>query len=145
MSIVDVKLKKLVDNVEIPFYASEGAACADVIAVSERFDKDGFVEYGLGFSLEIPTGYKVDIRPRSSISSKTDLVLINSPGTIDSDYRGEIKVRFKPVKPVGAKRYKVGDKIAQIMISPVLQMKFEEVNELSDTDRGEGGFGSTGS
>lgn len=143
-----VKFKKMHENAQLPKYASDGAACMDVVAVSEGVKLEqgvSYVEYGLGFAVEVPKGYKLTIKPRSSISNKTDLVLANSPGTVDSDYRGEVMVRFKALKPTGSRRYKIGDRIAQIELEEVIPFEFKEVAKLSETDRGEGGFGSTGS
>ncbi len=137
-----VKLLQLNEKAEMPEYKSEGAACMDVVAVSEKLTLH-YVEYGLGFAVEVPKGYEIIIRPRSSISENTDLVLINSPGTIDSDYRGEVKVRFKALKPSGSRRYKVGDRIAQIKLQEVISYEFQKVTKLDETVRGTGSFGST--
>lgn len=144
-----VKFKRLVTHAQdesdlVP--ATVGAAGIDLIATDHYFDNDYlYHEYGTGLAIELPPGYEAQIRPRSSIS-KQDLVLVNSPGTIDSDYRGEIKVRFKELDNRSSNRqiYSVGERIAQLVVVPVPAVKFVEVKELSDTKRGSGGFGSTG-
>ena len=126
--------------------STPGSAGIDLIAVDHYFNAElGYHEYGTGISVEIPPGYEAQIRPRSSIRKK-DLVLINSPGTIDSDYRGEVKVTFNEINSEGhsPEIYAIGDRIAQIVVVPVPSVKFVEVKELSDTKRGSGGFGSTG-
>lgn len=96
-----------------------------------------------GFAIEIPEGYEAQVRPRSGWALKQGITLPNSPGTIDSDYRGEIKVI---IQNLGSEPFEIqkGDRIAQMVIAPVLQVQFEEVDQLSETSRGEGGFGSTG-
>ena len=157
-----VKIKKLVPEAIIPIYAKPGDAGMDLIAVSVN-DSINYIEYGTGLAIEIPEGYVGLIFPRSS-NSKKDLLLCNSVGVIDSGYRGEIKLRYKKImNPSEEKtnilqniftnsstliyeieRYDVGDKIGQIMILPIPFVEFTEVGELSQTDRGDGGFGSTG-
>ena len=132
----------------LPFYGSEEAAGADIKACFD--DKKSLTlrpfERKLiptGISLEIPKGYEIQVRPRSGLSFKTGLTIANAPGTIDSDYRGEIKVivaNFSNNDEV----IEHGLRIAQLVIAPVEQMKFIEATELSQTKRGEGGFGSTG-
>ena len=140
-----VKIKKLNDSAVIPQYSTEGSTAMDVTAISERIEVTpdyGYIEYGTGLAFEIPKEYYMDIRPRSSISN-TGMILANSPGTLDSDYKGELRLRFKWIK--GTKKYNIGDRIGQIMILPYPTIEFEEVEELSTTERGDGGFGSTGS
>ena len=143
---VTVKVKRLVDHAQLleeltP--ATKGSAGIDLIATDHYFDKDNhFHEYGTGLAIQLPEGYEAQIRPRSSISKKS-LLLINSPGTIDSDYTGEIIVRFKEVDH-RQEIYEVGDRIAQLIVMPVPKVSFVEVQELTDTKRGSGGFGSTG-
>ena len=135
-----VRIKKLSENAVIPTYAKEGDAGMDVVAtriINERLDS---ITYGTDIALEIPEGFVGLVFPRSSIR-KTDLILSNSVGVIDSGYRGEIQATFKRS---GVYAYAVGDRIAQIMIIPHPDIQFEEADELSDTERGEGGFGSTG-
>jgi len=96
-----------------------------------------------GLAFEIPAGFEVQIRPRSGLSLKTGLMVVNSPGTIDADYRGEVKII---IGNLGNKSEEIchGDRIAQMVFCPIIQAKFEVVSELSDTSRGAGGFGSTG-
>ena len=135
-----VRIKKLSENAVIPTYAKEGDAGMDLVAtriINERLDS---ITYGTDIALEIPEGFVGLIFPRSSIR-KTDLILSNSVGVIDSGYRGEIQATFKRS---GVYAYAVGDRGAQIMIIPHPPIEFEEVDELSDTERGDGGFGSTG-
>jgi dUTP pyrophosphatase len=151
-----VRIKKLNENAVIPSYAKSGDAGMDLVATSIISDTPTQITYGLGIALEIPYGFVGLVFPRSSIR-KTGLQLSNSVGVIDSGYRGELQATFnklfggeamydemkvKEIQPNDF--YKVGDRVAQIMIIPHPPIEFEEVNELSDTERGEGGFGSTG-
>lgn len=138
-----VKIKKLDSKAVTPAYAKAGDAAVDLTAISlSKVDKDefGYLEYGTGLAIEIPKGYVGLLFPRSSISN-SGLILTNSVGVIDSGYRGEIKFRFKHIPDTSF--YKVGDRIGQLIIMPYPQIEFEEVQELSSTERGEGGFGST--
>ena len=141
MSKIKLKIKKLNDRSKIPNYAKKGDAGIDLVATT-TMSNGYFIEYGTDLAMEIPEGYVGYIFPRSSIS-KTDHYLRNSVGVIDSGYRGEIKIRMS-VPALGSKNYKNGDKIAQLIIMKLPWVDIEEVNELSETDRGEGGFGSTG-
>lgn len=126
-----------------PEYATERAAGLDLYASDYNYDNDTKIhEYGTGIAVEIPEGYEAQLRPRSSIS-KTSLIMCNSPGTIDSDYRGELIFRFKDIDDRGL-IYSVGERIGQIILVPIPKVKLEEVTELSETKRGAGGFGSTG-
>lgn len=141
-----VKIKKLHEKAIIPQYAKDGDAGVDLVATSFLKSRgDNYIEFGTGLSIEIPEGYVGLLFPRSSIS-KTCLVLANSVGVIDSSYRGEIKLRFKQIyEPLfDNELYTVGDKVGQLIILPYPQIDFEEVKELSETERGENGFGSTG-
>jgi dUTP pyrophosphatase len=141
---MQVKIKKLTDYATIPSYAKNGDAGMDLTAITKvdiSTSKEDFIEYGTGLAIEIPEGYVGLIYPRSSIS-KYGLMLANSVGVIDSGYRGEIILRFK--KTCGlAKSYNIDDKIGQLVIIPYPLIQLKEVNELSDTERGNGGFGST--
>jgi len=142
---MEVNIKKLNESAVIPTYAKQGDAGLDLTAVSmDVIDNkgSGYIEYGTGLAIEIPQGYVGLIYPRSSIS-KTGLILSNSVGVIDSGYRGEIKFRFKWVKD--ADRYNIGDRIGQLVVMPYPQVTLIEKEELVETDRGDGGFGSTGS
>ena len=153
-----VNIKKLSENAVIPQYAKPGDAGMDVVATSINVT-DKYIEYGTGLAFEVPEGYVMLIFPRSS-NSKMDLLLANSVGVLDSGYRGELKLRFKrnyriENKPSEATNNEfttssilwgenVGDKVGKIMIIPYPQIEFSEVEELSETQRGSGGFGSTG-
>lgn len=142
---MDIKIRKLNDNAVIPSYAKPGDAGLDLTAVSiEVVDKHkeyGYISYGSGLAFEIPEGYVGYIFPRSSISN-TGLILSNAVGVIDSGYRGEVTARFKYIE--GTNKYGVGDRFAQLIIMPVPKVNLIEVTELSTTERGEGGHGSTG-
>lgn len=136
-----VKIKKLHTDAVIPTYAKVGDAGLDLVAISVNVGETQ-VTYGTGIAVEIPDGYVGLIFPRSSIY-KMGLLLSNSVGIIDSGYRGEIKFKFNRTdKYVGI--YQIGDHIGQLIIMPYPTIEFEEVDELSDTERGAGGFGSTG-
>jgi len=140
---MEIKIKKLNENAIIPSYAKPGDAGMDITAISEKVveEKDyGYIEYGTGLAFELPEGYYMDIRPRSSISN-TGMILANSPGTLDSEYRGELKIRFK--WRAGMKKYEVGERVAQIMIKPYPIITFVE-SDLAESVRGAEGFGSTG-
>jgi len=141
---INVKLVNYDVATSIPKYAKPGDAGLDIVATSkEVVDKGefGYIEYGTNLAFEIPDGYYMDIRPRSSISN-TGMILANSPCTLDSGYRGELKLRFKWIKDT--KQYEVGERIAQVIILPYPKVEFVLVEDLSTTDRGEGGFGSSG-
>ncbi|MEO1927689.1 MAG: dUTP diphosphatase [Nautiliaceae bacterium] len=139
-----LKIKKLNQEALIPSYQTKEAAGFDLHSVDEVVIKKGerkLISTGLAF--EIEKGYEVQIRPRSGLAFKHGVSVLNSPGTIDSDYRGEIKVLLINL---GDKDFEIkkGDRIAQAVIAPVVQAKILEVDELSSTERGSGGFGSTG-
>lgn len=145
--MLSVNIKKLHPNAITPKYAKPGDAGMDLY-VTEIKEETQYVQYHTGIALEIPEGYAGLIFPRSS-NSKQDLLLCNSVGVIDSGYRGEILLRFKIVtngqrSRVMPLKYKVGEACGQIMIIPYPEVCFVEVEELSETSRGEGGFGSTG-
>lgn len=136
-----INIKKTHKDAVIPKYASKGDAGLDLTAVSKKIT-DNYVEYDTGLSFEIPEGYVGLLFPRSSIS-KTDLTLSNSVGVIDSGYRGSISFRFRYKHPLKS-HYRIGDRVGQIIIMPYPPIDLEEVDNLSDTERGDGGFGSTG-
>lgn len=139
---MNVKIKKLSPDAVIPVYAKPGDAGLDLVAIREEWnDENTMVTYDTGLAIEIPEGHVGLLFPRSSVS-KTELTLANSVGVIDSGYRGPIMFKFRYLDE--GMVYDVGDKIGQILIVPYPQITFEEVDELSSTDRGEGGFGSTG-
>lgn len=130
----------------IPEYKTSGAAGADVCAfLSEPVViKSGeFAMIPTGLSFSIPEGYEIQVRPRSGLAAKNGVTVLNTPGTIDSDYRGEVKVILINH---GKDAFTVnnGDRIAQLIVAPVTQGIFEKTDELDSTERGEGGFGSTG-
>ena len=137
-----VKIKKLVENAVIPTYAKKGDAGMDLTATSKTYDERGNVVYGTGIAVEIPNGYVGFVFPRSSIC-KTDLLLTNSVGVIDSGYRVEIMAKFSYVH-MHNKKYEIGDRIAQLIIMPYPIIEFVESEELSETERGDGGYGSSG-
>lgn len=138
-----INFKRLVAHAIDPEYATEHAAGMDLYATDYNYDNDTkFHEYGTGIAVAIPPGYEAQLRPRSSIS-KTSLIMCNSPGTIDSDYRGELIFRFKQIDERGI-YYQVGERIGQIVIVPIPKFVLQEVKELTETKRGTGGFGSTG-
>jgi dUTP pyrophosphatase len=136
-----VKVKKMVPEATIPSYSKDGDAGMDLTAVSVEHTPD-YISYKTGLSFEIPTGYVGLLFPRSS-NSKKDLLLTNSVGVLDSGYRGEVEFRFKPILG-GVSIYGVGDRVGQIMILPYPKIKMVESTELSNSERGSGGFGSTG-
>lgn len=137
-----INIKKTNELATIPKYAHSTDAGMDLVAVSMN-DTDEYIEYDTGIALEIPKGYVGLVFPRSSVS-KLDLVQANSVGVIDSSYRNSIKVRFKKLKDNGVCVYVPGERIAQLIILPYPMIGFNEVEKLSDSDRGLGGFGSTG-
>ena len=134
-----IKIKKLVPEAIIPKYANPGDAGMDVYAVS-KIETDKFVEYGTGLAFEIPTDHVLFVFPRSSVSN-THLQMANSVGVLDSGYRGELKLRFRKH---GTDDYNVGDRVGQIILLPFPLVEFDEVEELGESVRGGGGFGSTG-
>lgn len=154
-----IKVKKLSEKSILPSYAKPGDAGMDLTCTSIEYDDFGNMVCHTGLSIEIPDGYVGLLFPRSSIS-KTDLRLTNSIGVVDSKYRGEVIIKFRNdnfsstnvlikndviATQMGFDRdYNVGDRIAQLIILPYPHIEFEEVEELLNTDRGTGGFGSTG-
>jgi len=141
-----VKIKKVHPDAVIPSYAKSGDAGLDLVATTIISETLGSITYGLGIALEIPEGFVGLVFPRSSIR-KTNLQLSNSVGVIDSGYRGELQATFNKIQGIDnveRENYKIGDRVCQIMIIPHPTIELNEVNELSNTERGEGGFGSTG-
>ena len=141
-----IQIKKLSSSVSIPRYETPGSSGMDIAA----YIKDSIIinpgEKALipsGFSMAIPKGFEVQIRPRSGLAAKKNITVLNTPGTIDADYRGEIKVILINL---GKEKFIIenGERIAQMVVCPVVQANLEEVKELSETHRGSGGFGSTG-
>lgn len=143
-----IKFKKLNEKAFTPVKAHETDAAFDIVATSGpeiNFEK-GIVTYHTGLAMEIPVGYCAKIYPRSSVY-KYDLSLSNCVGVIDSGYRGEIMFKFKLTNKTfddNIKLYNEGDAIGQLMIEKLVYVEFEETDELSSSERGEGGFGSTG-
>lgn len=140
--MVKVKIKKLDEKAAVPFQKHTTDGAYDLVATSLKFENGAFV-YGLGFSTEIPEGYRVNIVPRSSFTN-TDCIMQNAHGIIDPSYRGEWFVKYKPLRAFTAMPYQVGERIAQCYIEKITPIEWEEVIELSETERGTGGFGSTG-
>lgn len=144
-----VNVKKLYPDAVIPEYKTLGAAAVDLHAYfPEEWKATGINAgdrelIGTGIAVEIPEGYELQIRPRSGLALKEGITVLNTPGTIDSDYRGEVKVMLVNHGPLGT-IIRHGDRIAQAVLAPVIRMEFEEVAELNETERGAGGFGSTG-
>lgn len=148
---MEVKIKKLVKKAVIPTYAKTGDAGLDLTAVNYIYDKEKDCHiYGTGLAFEIPEGYVGLVFPRSS-NRKTNAYLPNSVGVIDSGYRGEVIMSFKnrdkcsqDIIPQLNRPYEIGDRVCQIIILPYPTINFVEVNELTETERGTNGHGSTG-
>lgn len=144
--MISIKVRKLHPSAQVPRYMSEGAAGCDVMACLESprvlapSSRDAIPT---GLAVEIPLGYEIQVRPRSGLAFKQGLTVVNAPGTIDSDYRGEVKIL---VINLGTEPVTVqpGDRIAQLVLQRVDQMAFVEADTLGETARGVGGFGSTG-
>ena len=136
---LNIKIKKLHTDAVIPTKAHATDAGCDLYATSCHYD-NGLIIYGTGIAVEIPEGYVGLVFPRSSIAN-THLTLSNSVGVIDSGYRGEVMAKFRKG---GTRGYHVGDRIAQLIILPYPEVVFEEAEELSESDRGTGGYGSSG-
>ena len=146
MSKIELKVFKLNENVIVPSYQTEGAAGMDLCAFLDNPVTLKSLERKLiptGIKIELPSGYEAQVRPRSGMSIKHGITLVNCVGTIDEDYRGEVCV---PVINLSKEDFTInnGDRIAQMVISPVTKAEINIVQKLSDTKRGEGGFGSTG-
>lgn len=140
---MEVKIKRNHKDAVIPSYAKPGDAGMDLTAVSKVWSYDGYYEYDTGLEFEIPEGFVGLIFPRSSIY-KTGLTLSNSVGVIDSGYRGSVKAKFYYDDYDDCNSYEIGDRVCQLIIMPYPQIEFKEVDELSKTVRGDGGFGSSG-
>jgi dUTP pyrophosphatase len=138
-----VKVKKLDPNAVIPSYSKVGDAGMDLTITREIENTSFSVSYGFGIAMEIPKGFVGLVFPRSSVRNQ-DLILSNCVGVIDSGYRGELQATFKKTNGLDSIKYKVGERGAQIIILPYPTIYMTEVPELSDTERGTGGFGSTG-
>ena len=144
---MEIKIKKLNENAVIPSYAKQGDACCDVTAIDYEYDlKKELHVYHTGLAFEIPEGYCLKIYPRSS-NTETICYLPNSVGILDSGYRGELLGKYKSTRDNdkwSPRPYEIGDRVAQIQVMPYPTMEFVVVNELSETERGTGGFGHTG-
>ena len=138
-----VKVKKLDPNAVVPSYSKVGDAGMDLTITKEIENTSFSVSYGFGIAMEIPQGYVGLVFPRSSVRNQ-DLILSNCVGVIDSGYRGELQATFKKTNGLDSIKYKVGERGAQIIILPYPTIYMTEVPELSNTERGDGGFGSTG-
>ena len=144
MNKVELKIKKLNELAQIPAYQTEEAAGFDLHSIEEvEIAPMQRILVGTGISFEIPKGYEIQIRPRSGLAYKLGISVLNTPGTIDSDYRGEIKVLLINLSSESVK-LKCGERIAQAVVKEVCQASFVEVDDLNETKRGESGFGSTG-
>jgi|TARA_B100001142_G_scaffold284219_1_gene297748 dUTP pyrophosphatase len=144
--VVKVLIKKLDQNVDLPIYKTKGASGMDLMAFIKQPIKLGPNNSCLiptGISVAFPEDYELQIRPRSGLASKHNITVLNTPGTIDSDYRGEIKIILFNH---GSKEFIINnkDRVAQMILTPVVKIKFEETENLPGTIRGKGGFGSTG-
>ncbi len=144
--MVKVLIKKLNPEVQLPSYKTEGSSGMDLMAFIEnsiKISPNSSVLVPTGLSVAIPNDVEIQIRPRSGLAAKSNISVLNTPGTIDSDYRGEIKVILFNH---GSEEFIVNnkDRIAQMILMPVLKVDFEEVIDLPKTIRGSGGFGSTG-
>lgn len=145
-SPIEIRIQRLPNGggLPLPAYASDGAAGMDVVAAESLTIRPGTRHaVATGFAMAIPPGYEVQVRPRSGLALKHGITCLNTPGTIDSDYRGEVKVILANL---GEDNFEVkrGDRIAQLVPAPVQRATFAEVGTLDETARGVGGFGSTG-
>lgn len=143
-SSLDVKIKKLHSDAVIPKYAKDGDAGLDLVATQIIDNTSTQVTYGTGLAMEIPYGYVGLLFPRSSIKNY-ELELSNSVGVADSGYRGEIRAVFNKTNGLDSMKYNVGDRVVQLIILPYPKINFVLSDELSDSERGTGGYGSTGS
>ncbi len=144
--MIKVQIKKLNSKVKIPKYKTEGSSGVDLEAFIEKpliINPKSSKLIPTGISISMPKDCEVQIRPRSGLAAKSNISVLNTPGTIDSDYRGEIKIILFNH---GNEKFTVnnGDRIAQMVLMPVLKFRFNEVDELTNTNRGSSGFGSTG-
>ena len=145
---VTVPLKRLANGADLalPQYETAGSAGADIRAAVDaplRLEPGQRALVPAGFAMALPAGYEAQVRPRSGLAVKNGITVLNAPGTIDSDYRGEVRV---PLINLGDEAFTIerGMRIAQLVIAPVVQAGFNEVSDLDETERGAGGFGSTG-
>ncbi len=144
--MIKILIKRLSEEVSLPKYETSGSSGMDLSAnidTNINIDPGKTAIIPTGLAISIPKGYEAQIRPRSGLAAKQKISVLNTPGTIDADYRGEIKVILINL---GQDSFVVekGFRIAQMVVCPVVQAQLKEVNDLSETERGEGGFGSTG-
>ena len=144
--MVKVLIKKLDPSVKLPEYKTSGASGMDLVAflkspINIKPKKSSLIPTGL--SVAFSEDYEIQIRPRSGLAAKNNISVLNTPGTIDSDYRGEIKIILFNH---GKENFKINknDRVAQMVLTPIIKMELEEIDELPETVRGDGGFGSTG-
>lgn len=138
-----IKIKKINPFAIAPTKAHATDAGFDLYATSKTYDNDGNVVYGCGLAFEIPEGYMGLVFPRSSNANKL-LLLSNSVGVIDAGYRGEVTAKFKRLYPISQGEYAIGERFAQLIVMPIPAVEFEEAEELSESERGVGGYGSSG-
>lgn len=139
-----VRVKKISENAKMPVYSTSDAAGFDFYTIeSKELDPQETYIFKTGLKMEIPSGYEIQVRPRSGLSAKTGLRLANAPGTIDADYRGEVGIIITNTSYKNV-LVQAGDRIAQGVLAQVPQADFQEVSELTETERGLNGFGSTG-
>ncbi|MDC0518439.1 dUTP diphosphatase [Candidatus Pelagibacter sp.] len=144
--MIKVLIKKLSPSVQLPLYKTNGASGMDLMAfikkpINLQPGKSSLIPTGL--SVAFPEGYEIQIRPRSGLAAKNNISVLNTPGTIDSDYRGELKIILFNH---GSDNFIINnnDRVAQIVLAPIIKMELEETNELPESIRGKDGFGSTG-
>ena len=144
--MVKVLIKKLNPSVQLPSYKTNGASGMDLMAFIEKpinLEPGKSCLVPTGLSVAFPIEYEIQIRPRSGLAAKNNISVLNTPGTIDSDYRGEIKIILFNHSNDNFIINK-NDRVAQMVLTPIIKMELEETNELPESIRGEGGFGSTG-
>jgi dUTP pyrophosphatase len=144
--MVKVLIKKLNSSVKLPSYKTDGASGMDLMACIEKplnLEPGKSCLIPTGLSVAFPSDYEIQIRPRSGLAAKKNISILNTPGTIDSDYRGELKIILFNH---GNENFIINnnDRVAQMVLTPIVKMELEEINELPNSDRGDGGFGSTG-
>tara|TARA_B100000902_G_scaffold103330_1_gene105611 strand:+ start:418 stop:855 length:438 start_codon:yes stop_codon:yes gene_type:complete len=144
--MVNILIKKLNSSVQLPSYKTNGASGMDLMAYLEKpinLEPGKSCLVPTGLSIAFPQEYEIQIRPRSGLAAKNNISVLNTPGTIDSDYRGELKIILFNH---GKKNFIINnnDRVAQMVLTPVIKMELEETNELPESTRGKGGFGSTG-
>ena len=144
--MIKVLIKKLSPTVQLPTYKTNGASGMDLMAFLEKpinLEPGKSCLVSTGLSIAFPKEYEIQIRPRSGLAAKDNISVLNTPGTIDSDYRGELKIILFNH---GSKNFIIhnNDRVAQMVLTPIIKMELEETNELPESVRGQGGFGSTG-